>query len=127
MSSLRPFTLSRLARLPVLMPAAAFLLLAMASSLRAQVLVYRIEYSNNHGVNYNTFNGGYFAAPLLGGTGSFLLTSDQQGLTFLESDSSGTLFTAVSSGGQKTAVVSATTGAGTTTTTTTTGTTGTTG
>ena len=78
----------------------------------AQVLVYRIEISQANGINFHTFDGGFFAAPVLGGTGSFLLTSTAEGRTFTESASAGTLFTAVGEGKKK-AVISATTGTGT--------------
>jgi len=86
--------------------------LLLQAAAHAQVLVYRIEFTKNSGINYNIFNGGYFAAPVLGGSGSFLLTSSEDGLSFTQSDSSGNLFTAVN-GGEKKAVISATTGTGT--------------
>jgi hypothetical protein len=87
-------------------------LFLLCSSAGAQVLVYRMEISQEQGINFHTFEGGFFAAPVLGGTGSFLLTSTAEGRTFTESDSAGNLFTAVGEGGKK-AVISANTGTGT--------------
>lgn len=83
-----------------------------ASKAGAQVLVYRLEILKEHGINYHPFEGGFFAAPLLGGAGSFLLTSTDGARTFTQSDTSGRLFTAVD-GDEKKAVISATTGSGT--------------
>jgi hypothetical protein len=88
-----------------------WLLLSVLSS-DAQVLVYRIEVSEGKGINFHAFEGGFFAAPVLGGAGSFLLTSVAEGRTFTESANAGSLFTAVG-GGKKKAVISATTGSGT--------------
>ena len=82
-----------------------------ASRAEAQVVVYRIEITSDTGINFHPFEGGYFAAPVLGGAGSFLLTSSED-FTFTASDGSGRLFTAVD-GNEKKAVVSATTGTGT--------------
>ncbi|HSJ02678.1 MAG TPA: hypothetical protein VK956_09515 [Verrucomicrobium sp.] len=83
-----------------------------ASSATAQVLVYKIDFRKDKGINYHPFSGGYFVAPLLGGTGSFLLTSTDDERVYVESAEGGRLFTALSGGGKK-AVISATTGAGT--------------
>jgi hypothetical protein len=94
----------------------ALVLLAQSFALsraEAQVLVYRIEITSESGINYHPFEGGYFAAPLLGGAGSFLFTSSEDGFTYTASDSSGRLFTAVDTSNEKKAVVSATTGSGT--------------
>ncbi len=82
------------------------------SAAQAQVLVYRISFSDSHGINYHPFNGGFFAAPLLGGSGSFLLTSNEGARILTQSDGGGRLFTAVNSG-EKKAVVDAQTGGGT--------------
>ncbi len=91
----------------------ALTLLAQAfavSRAGAQVLVYEIEFvKKEHGINYHPFDGGFFVAPLLGGSGSFLLKSTDGGRSFAESDDSGRLFTAVD-GKEKKAVISATTG-----------------
>jgi hypothetical protein len=91
---------------------AALTLLAQAfaaSRAGAQVLVYELEILKENGINYHPFEGGFFVAPLLGGTGTFLLTSTDGGRTFTESGNSGRLFTAVD-GKEKKAVISATTG-----------------
>lgn len=90
----------------------ALILLAqglVVSQAGAQVLVYRIEFDKETGINYHPFEGGFFTAPLLGGTGTFLLTSSDGGRTFTESADSGRLFTALD-GKEKKAVISATTG-----------------
>lgn len=82
----------------------------LALTAAAQVLVYKIEIKvQDAGINYHPFEGGFFTAPLLGGTGTFLLTSSDGAKTFTESADSGRLFTAVD-GKEKKAVVSATTG-----------------
>lgn len=125
--------------------AVALALLGLAPQASGQVLVYKLDIDKTTGINFHTFEGGYFAAPILGGTGSFLLTATEgvtisastssstsgssivtsttsgtttttltgtSGRTYTESDGSGTLFTAVG-GGEKKAVISATTGTGT--------------
>jgi hypothetical protein len=98
---------------------ALLLLLAVAGFLgisgtcRAQVLVYKIDFSNGKGINFHTFEGGYVVVPLLGGSASFLLTSTHDGRTYTESTEGGTFFTAVSGSGDQKAVLSATTGGGT--------------
>lgn len=80
------------------------------SAASAQVLVYKIGITKQEtGINYHPFEGGFFTAPLLGGSGTFLLTSSDGAKTFTESADSGRLFTAVD-GKEKKAVVSATTG-----------------
>lgn len=84
----------------------------VARPAQSQVLVYRIEIVKSSGINFHTFEGGFFAAPILGGTGSFLLTSTEDGRTYSESDSGGLLFTAIGEG-QKKSVISGTTGTGT--------------
>lgn len=89
---------------------ALLLSLAFATSrAEAQVLVYKIEILKENGINYEPFQGGFFAAPLLGGSGTFLLTSTDGPRTFTEAPNSGRLFTAVD-GKEKKAVISATTG-----------------
>lgn len=85
------------------------LILFAGSQAGAQVLVYRIEIGKEKGINYHPFEGGFFTAPLLGGSGTFLLTSTDGGRTYTESADSGRLFTAVD-GKEKKAVISATTG-----------------
>ncbi len=97
-----------------------FLLTAIATlgfstaSSKAQVVVYKIDFSNAKGVNFYSFDGGYVVVPLLGGSASFLLTSTtDEGRTYIESAEGGNFFTAVTSGGDQKAVLSATTGTGT--------------
>lgn len=90
----------------------AVLLLLSAGAASAQVLVYKLDLRKDKGINYHPYSGGYFVAPLLGGTGSFLLTSTDDERVFVEAADSGRLFTALGQGARK-AVISATTGAGT--------------
>ena len=80
----------------------------------AQVLVYRLDFAKGKGINYHIFETGFFVAPLLGGSGSFLLATNEDGKTYTESSSGGKLFTAIS-GGDKKAVMSASTTSGTAT------------
>lgn len=94
---------------------ATLLFLISSQSLDAQVLVYKIDYNQSKGINYHPFEGGYFIAPVLGGAGSFLLTSTDGPHTFTVSSNGGKLFTAVTGGGDKKAVMAATTGSGTAT------------
>ncbi len=82
------------------------------SSASAQVLVYKLDFRKDKGVNYHTFSGGYFIAPLLGGEGTFLLTDATEGRTYLEAANAGRLFTAINRDETK-AVMSATSGTGT--------------
>jgi hypothetical protein len=102
-----------------MMNRALLLLLAVAGFLgitgtsRAQVLVYKLDFSNGKGINFHSFEGGYIVTPLLGGSASFLLTTTHGGRTFTESTDGGTFFTAVSGSGDQKAVLSATTGGGT--------------
>lgn len=75
----------------------------------AQVLVYKIEFQPEKGVNYHSFQGGYFVAPLLGGKGSFILTNTESEPVYLTSQESGRLFTATNAR-EKKAVIAANTG-----------------
>lgn len=93
----------------LLLTAVALLLFTAAA--HAQVLVYKLDFNHDKGVNYHPFTGGYFVAPILGGEGSFLLTSTRDERVYLESSGGGRLFTAVSRGERK-AVISASTGGG---------------
>lgn len=88
------------------------LMMSLASKASSQVLVYRLEFGEGKGINYHTYEGGYFAVPLLGGTGSFLLTSTVTTHTYVQAADSGKLFTALN-GNDKKSVMSATTGSGT--------------
>lgn len=83
-----------------------------ATSASAQVLVYKLDFRKDKGVNYHTFEGGYFIAPLLGGEGTFLLTDSTDGRVYTEAANAGRLFTAINHSETK-AVISATTGIGT--------------
>jgi hypothetical protein len=107
-----------------MMNRALLLLLAVAGFLgitgtsRAQVLVYKLDFSGAKGINFHTFEGGYVVVPLLGGSASFLLTSTHDdrsttGRSLTESSEGGTFFTAVTGSGDQKAVLSATTGGGT--------------
>lgn len=90
----------------------ALAMICFATSASAQVLVYKLDFRKDKGVNYHTYNGGYFIAPLLGGEGTFLLTDSNDGRVYLEAANAGRLFTAINSGETK-AVMSATSGTGT--------------
>lgn len=80
---------------------------------QAQVVVYRLEFKHKDGFNVDYYTGGYLAAPLLGGTGNFILTAIENGRRVLDaSPGSGTYFLA-RSGDKRYNVVSATIGSGT--------------
>lgn len=104
-------------RLFSLTPVWLFLLASFAwpATTQAQVLVYKLDLSNAKGINFHTFEGGYFVAPLLGGGGTFLLTTSEEGRQYIESAEGGRLFTALGKDGERKAVVSAATGGGTAT------------
>lgn len=76
----------------------------------AQVLVYEFHFSEEKGVNYHTFETGYFVAPVLGGMGSFVLATNED-RTYITATDSGQLFPAGDREVRK-AVVSATTAKG---------------
>lgn len=90
----------------------ALAMMWLATSASAQVLVYKLDFRKDKGVNYHTYNGGYFIAPLLGGEGTFLLTDSTDGRVYLEAANAGRLFTAINNSETK-AVMSATSGTGT--------------
>jgi len=92
---------------------AVFALIA-ASKADAQVLVYRLDFAKGKGINYHIFETGFFVAPLLGGTGSFLLATAEDGKIYTESTDGGKFFTAIN-GSDKKAVMSASTTSGTAT------------
>lgn len=77
----------------------------------SQVLVYKLQIGDGKGINYSAYEGGYFVAPLLGGTGSFLLTNLDTRRSYVEAPDTGKLYTAVNDD-QKKAVIGATTGTG---------------
>lgn len=86
--------------------------LHLAPSANAQVVVYRLEFKHQDGFNVDYYTGGYLAAPLLGGTGNFILTAIENGRRVLDaSPGSGTYFLA-RSGDKRYNVVSATIGNG---------------
>jgi hypothetical protein len=89
------------------------LCLGVSAPSKAQVLIYKMDISGAEGVNFDTFDGGFVVAPLLGGPASFLLTSSEDGRSFTEAPDAGKMFTAASGSGDQKAVVSATTGSGT--------------
>lgn len=95
-----------------ILPALALVWCLLMASASAQVLVYKLDFRKDKGVNYHTFEGGYFVAPLLGGEGTFLLTDTTNGRVYTEATNAGRLFTAVNRSETK-AVISATTGTGT--------------
>lgn len=88
--------------------------LAAAAKADAQVLVYRLDFAKGKGINYHIFETGFFVAPLLGGTGSFLLATSEDGRIYTESADGGKFFTAIN-GSDKKAVMSASTTSGTAT------------
>jgi len=92
---------------------ALLLTLAAVSSVQAQVLIYKLDFRKDKGINYHPFTGGYFVAPLLGGSGTFFLTSTDDERVYVEAAEGGRLFTAISGGGDKKSVISASLGAGT--------------
>ncbi len=78
----------------------------------AQVIVYRLEFKHQDGYNVGFYNGGYLAAPLLGGAGNFLLTAIENGRRVLDtSPGSGGYFYA-RDGDKRYGVISATVGSG---------------
>lgn len=97
---------------PVLLLLLALAGLLCAPATQAQVVVYRLEFKHQDGFNVDYYTGGYLAAPLLGGTGNFILTAVENGRRVLDASSgSGTYFLA-RSGDKRYNVVSATIGSG---------------
>ena len=96
----------------LLLLALALLGAAALPSAQAQVIVYRIEFKHQDSFNVDYYTGGYLAAPLLGGAGSFLLTGIENGRRVLDtSPGSGAYFLARSES-KRYNVVSATVGSG---------------
>lgn len=85
--------------------AIAIILMGNASAW-SQVLVYEFHFSDEKGVNYHTFETGYFVAPILGGAGSFVLATNED-RTYVTASESGQMFPAGDRDERK-AVVSAT-------------------
>lgn len=85
----------------------------LASSVTAagQVLVYQFEFSQEKGVNYHTFETGFFVVPVLGGKGSFILATKED-RTYLTAEDSGQMFPA-GDGDTRKSVITATTSNGT--------------
>lgn len=103
----------RLSLLPVLTLLA--LALVFAPSARSQVVVYSVDFKHEDGFNIDFFNGGYFVAPALGGTGTFVLTSIDNGTkTLTSSAGTGNFFHGIDEHEKRFSVVSATGGDGST-------------
>lgn len=86
--------------------------LILAPSSQAQVVVYSLEFEHKDGFNVEFFHGGYVVAPLLGGTGTFLLTAFDGGRRVLDtSPGSGSFFLA-KEGDKRINVVAASVGSG---------------
>ena len=95
----------------------AFLLCLVAPlPLPAQLLVYRLELEpQGKALNFHFFEAGYFVAPLLGGTGTFLLSSrgDRRGYIYSVVDDAGQLFAGVERDGDTKAVLASSSTSGT--------------
>jgi hypothetical protein len=94
-----------------------FLLLAacgltLTQTAQAQVIVYRLEFKHTDGFNVDYYTGGYLAAPLLGGSGNFLLTAIENGRRVLDTSSGSGSYFLARSGDKRFNVVSATVGSG---------------
>lgn len=88
-----------------LMMAASLLAFTVASG---QVVVYSIDFKHQSGFNMDFFDGGYFVAPALGGAGTFVLTSKDDGIRKISvASGSGNFFTAYDSKGKRFTVVNA--------------------
>lgn len=91
---------------------ASLCLLLFTASASCQVLVYTLHFQKERGVNYHFYESGYFVVPLLGGEGTFILTTTEDGRRYTVAPGAGRLFTAVTKGKSQ-SVLSATTGGGT--------------
>ncbi|HSJ04919.1 MAG: hypothetical protein ACAI34_11185 [Verrucomicrobium sp.] len=85
----------------------------LVSSMTAagQVLVYQFQFSQEKGVNYHTFETGFFVVPVLGGKGSFILAAKED-RTYITAADSGQMFPA-GDGDTRKSVITATTSNGT--------------
>ncbi len=85
---------------PLLHPLRAFLCFSLlaawllpAPQASAQMVVYRMEFERKAGFNDRPFTGGYFVAPVVGGTGSFVFTQGTGGSrVIVPAQDSGKLF-----------------------------------
>lgn len=102
-----------------LMLAAALFVIGGPTTARSQVVVYKVNFEHVDGFNLEFFDGGYFVAPALGGSGTFVLTARVDGRkTVTSSAGTGSFFHGVDEGGKRMTVVSATGGDGSTSTST---------
>lgn len=80
-----------------------------------QVVIYELKFKQEASFNVDFFDGGYFIAPALGGSGSFVLTAKDNGRKVLTSSGgSGSFFTGFDGDGKRMTVISASAGNGTT-------------
>lgn len=92
--------------------AAATAFFSLAVDARSQVVVYQLDFKHVDGFNVDFFEGGFFVAPALGGTGTFILTAREDGRKVLTSSAgSGNFFPGFDEHGKRISVVSATNGA----------------
>lgn len=99
------------ARLMVL----ALLLLAVMPA-AAQLVVYEMDFKRTDGFNDRPFLGGYFVAPVVGGTGSFVFTQrGNAGVSVVPVNDGGRLFRAITDKGEVKWVAQAQVGGSTTT------------
>lgn len=88
------------------------LLFQLPMESEAQVVVYRLEFKHRDGFNVDYYNGGYLAAPLLGGSGNFLLTAVENGRRVLDTSSGSGAYFLARDGDKRYNVISATVGSG---------------
>ncbi len=79
---------------------------------QAQVIVYRLEFKHKDGFNVDYYTGGYLAAPLLGGSGNFMLTAIENGRRVLDTSSGSGSYFLARNGDKRYNVVAATVGSG---------------
>jgi hypothetical protein len=95
--------------------AALWLLLCLPGM--GQLVVYEMDFERTGGFNDQPFTGGYFVAPVAGGTGSFLFTQGGGGaVTIVPAEDTGRLFRAVTDDGEVKWVAQAQVGVASTTT-----------
>lgn len=86
-----------------------------APQARSQVVVYSVDFKHEDGFNIDFFDGGYFVAPALGGSGTFILTSQDKGRKTLSSSAgTGNFFHGLDEHEKRISVVSASGGDGST-------------
>lgn len=82
--------------------------LAAPLSAGGQVVIYELKFKQEASFNVDFFDGGYFIAPALGGSGSFVLTAKDNGRKVLTSSGgSGSFFTGSDGDGKRMTVISA--------------------